>query len=364
MISADIISSIGLLRSVIVNNENIVVGFAPPKAYSFDTFIAEPENELNTYMVAEEFIEGTMINVFWDKTIGINGGWEIATRNTVGADVCFYKDCKNAKTFRKMFLDAAHDNNLNLNMLNPQYCYSFVLQHPENRIVVPFKKTAIYLVEVYEIINENNTVIVQCVDIELVKYYSLWSETGIQFPKIYNFENYNELIQTYASMNTSYDILGVIIKNKITHNRCKIRNPVYEYVRNLKGNQPKIQYQYLCLRQQGKIGDFLKYYPENKKDFSFFRKLLHEFTAILYKNYISCYIKKERPLLEFPEQFRTHMFHIHSLYTNELKPDNKYVNNIVVINYVNKLHPSLQMHGLNAPLRKRHIDFIKVDSGI
>jgi hypothetical protein len=364
MISADIISSIGLLRSVIVNNENIVVGFAPPKAYSFDTFIAEPENELNTYMVAEEFIEGTMINVFWDKTIGINGGWEIATRNTVGADVCFYKDCKNAKTFRKMFLDAAHDINLNLNMLNPQYCYSFVLQHPENRIVVPFKKTAIYLIEVYEIINENNTVIVQCIDIELVKYYSLWGETGIQFPKIYNFENYNELIQTYASMNTSYDILGVIIKNKVTHNRCKIRNPVYEYVRNLKGNQPKIQYQYLCLRQQGKIGDFLKYYPENKKDFSFFRKLLHEFTAILYKNYISCYIKKERPLLEFPEQFRTHMFHIHSLYTNELKPDNKYVNNIVVINYVNKLHPSLQMHGLNAPLRKRHIDFIKVDSGI
>jgi hypothetical protein len=368
MMSPDLVSSIGLLRSVVINSCGKIVSFAPPKSFSFDTFTESPENELNTYIVAEEFIEGTMINVFWDETSGITGGWEIATRNTVGAEVSFYKNA-NAKTFRKMFLDAAHDINLNLNLLNPQYCYSFVLQHPENRIVVPFNKTALYLVEVYEIIVENGVTYVSNIDPEIVKYYSFWSETGVRFPKVYNFENYNELKDLYASMNTSYDILGFIIKNRVTCQRCKLRNPVYEYVRNLKGNQPKLQYQYLCLRQQGqgqgqgKMSEFLKYYPENKKDFSLFRKLLHDFTTTLYQNYISCYIKKEKPLIEFPDNFRTHMFHIHTLYRDVLKPDNKYVNNLVVINYVNGLHPSLQMYGLNASLHKRRIDFIKADYG-
>jgi hypothetical protein len=45
-----------------------------------------------------------MINVFWDDSIGLTGGWEIATRNTVGATSSFYKGPK-AKTFRDMFLD-------------------------------------------------------------------------------------------------------------------------------------------------------------------------------------------------------------------------------------------------------------------
>jgi len=252
---------------------------------------------------------------------------------------------------------------LELNMLNPMYCYSFVLQHPENRIVVPFKNAQLYLVEVYEIVQtEGGTVNVFPLDLNFVKTVGYWNTTSLKFPQVYEFTNYDDLKETYASMNTSYEILGVVIKNKVTGERCKLRNPVYEYVRHLRGNQPKVQYQYLELRKEGKVGDFLKFYPENKKDFSYFRDRLHDFTNSLYQNYISCYIKKERPLKEFPDHFRTHMFHIHKLYTDELKPKNEYVNNTVIIKYVNGLHPSLQMYSMNSCLRKRRVDFIKVDS--
>ena len=362
MLSSDIISSTGLLRSVIINNHNQVVCFAPPKSIPYDTFIKNNCDDLQS-IVAEEFIEGTMINVFWDTTSGLSGAWEIATRNTVAGDVCFYKSKPNAKTFREMFLEAANNINLNLNMLNPVYCYSFVLQHPDNRIVVPFKFAQLYLVEIYEIVNtEGGIVNVIPSDLNIAKELGVWNTTSIRFPQTYEFTKYDDLKSQYASMNTSYDILGVIIKNKLTYERCKIRNPVYEYVRHLRGNQPKVQYQYLSLRKEGKVGEFLKYYPENKKDFSYFRDKLHDFTVALYKNYISCYIKKEMPLKEFPDHFRTHMFHIHKQYTDELKPKNEYVNNTVVIKYVNNLHPSLQMYSLNACLRKRKVDFVKVDS--
>ena len=79
-------------------------------------------------------------------------------------------------------------------------------------------------------------------------------------------------------MNTSYDIVGVIIHNIQTGERTKIRNPIYEKVRNLRGNQPKLQYQYLCLRKEEKVEDYLKFFPENKSQFLEFSDQIHLFT--------------------------------------------------------------------------------------
>ena len=355
----DLIPVYGLLRSVILNKENKVVSFAPPKSIKSDTFI---KNYLfkSENIVAEEFIEGTMINIFWDSCIGIHGSWEIATRNKVGANTCFYKKSP-TKTFQQMFLDCCISNNLTINELNKNYCYSFVMQHPENRIVVPFSKPQLYLVEVYEIIHSNGgDVNVYVQNIENIKNSNVFINTSVKYPNIYkNCNDYSELIDTYASMNTNYEVLGVVIKNKSTGERCKIRNPVYEQVRQLRGNQPKLQFQYLYLRNSGKVKDFLKYYPENKKEFSEYRDNVHLFTNILFKNYISCYIKKEKPLLEFPIQYRSHMFLIHQIYMNDLREQKLFITNNVVIEYVNKMHPAKLMYSLNYTMHKRSVDFIK-----
>jgi hypothetical protein len=358
----DLIPSYGLCRSVIINSANKVVGFAPPKSLSAETFIQKyPDQNLEECIVAEEFIEGTMINVFFDPSIGLTGGWEISTRNTVGATSSFYKS-PNAKTFRQMFMEASDENKLDINKLDPQLCYSFVLQHPENRIVVPFSKPQLYLVGVYKIENKPNEIIVSHYDSS--KYQRFFSELGtsVKFPIQYSFTTYKDLVDKYGSMNTSYNIVGVVIHNKLTGERTKIRNPVYEQVRNLRGNQPKLQYQYLCLRKEGQVKDFLKYYPENKKEFSTFRDQVHLFTNTLYANYTACYIRKERPLIEFSEQYRTHMFNIHQLYMNELREKHLFVTNMLVQKYVNELHPSLLMYCLNFQMRKRNVDTIIADN--
>jgi len=356
----DLISSYGLCRSIIVNSDNNIVCFAPPKSIPSDIFM-KIYKEINNNIIAQEFVEGTMINVFWDSTIGLTGNWEITTRNTIGATSSFYKSTNplNTKTFRTMFLEACKENNLFLEHMNPNYCYSFVIQHPDNRIVVPFIKPQLYLIAVYSIINTPTNIDVSIHNIYEIQKFGTFETTTIKFPELYKFNNYNELIEKYASMNTSYDCLGVVLYNNKTGERTKIRNPVYEQVRSLKGNQPKLQYQYLCLRKEGKVCDFLKYYPENNKELSLQRKIVHDFTNNLFKNYISCYIKKEKSLIEFPEQYRTHMFNIHQIYMNELKESNLYVTNTIVIKYVNALHPSLLMYCLNFHMRKRKVDVIK-----
>ena len=359
----DLVPTYGLCRSVIVNNKNKVVGFAPPKSISSEKFIKSYPEKIEG-IVAEEFVEGTMINVFWDPLIGINGGWEISTRNTVGATSSFYKSGSNKpKTFRDMFLEAAQESGLILQLLNPLYCYSFVVQHPENRIVVPFKKPHLYLVGIYSIINDtNNDIIVQVFDHQIFKQCFKETNTTVQFPQIYNFDSYTELIEKYGSMNTSYDIMGVVLHNKLTGERSKIRNPVYEQVRALKGNQPKLQFQYLSLRNEGKVKDFLKFYPENKKEFSTFRDQVHLFTDTLYTNYRSCYVKKEKPLIEFSDQYRTHMYNLHQKYMTEFREQKLFITSGMVQKYVNEMAPSLLMYCLNFNMRKRLIDTVVADT--
>jgi hypothetical protein len=350
------VSTFGLCRSIVVNKNNKVLSFSPPKSVPTDDFILN-YHSLDPNIIAEEFVEGTMINIFWDPDCGLSGNWEISTRNNVSGDTSFYQ-YPNAKTFRTMFLEALASCNLNLDFLNRELCYSFVLQHPENRIVVPFFKPQLYLVAAYFIIKNENLFVVHPCDLTYFKEKHLfWKETTVKFPEIYDFQNYSELIEKYASMNTSYDKLGVVIHNISTGERCKIRNPVYEQVRQLKGNQPKLQYQYLVLRKEGRVSEYLNYYPETKKIFSQFRDQLHLFTKTLFSNYISCYIKKEKTLIEFPEQYRNHMFKIHEIYINELREKKLFINNTEVIKYVNSLHPSQQMFSINYQMRKRNVDF-------
>ena len=357
-LSSDLVSTYGLLRSIIVSS-NKIVSFSPPKSLSPDNFIRNYPL-ITDNIIAEEFIEGTMINVFFDPTYGATGCWQIATRNTVGAEVSFYKWSN--KTFNQMFMDACIFNKFNIQTLNPRYCYSFVLQHPENRIVVPFKNPDLYLVAVYEIVQNKTEILVIEENMTEVKNGGLLQFSSVKFPEKYEFTSYSELIEKFASANTQYDIMGVVIKNIHTGERTKIRNPIYEEVRHLRGNQPKLQYQYLCLRHSGKLPEFLKFYPETKEDMSKFRDHVHMFTNTLHKNYISCYIKKEKPLKEYPQQYRTHMFKIHEIFLNDLRDKKLFVTNTVVIKYVNQLHPSLLMYSLNHNMRKKIVDTITANT--
>ena len=360
LLSPDLIHVYGLLRSVIISN-GFILGFSPPKSISCENFIKKYPLKMDN-IVAEEFIEGTMINVFYDPKYGLNGCWQIATRNTVGGEISLYK--WSDKTFNQMFLESCICNNLHINTLNPKYCYSFIMQHPNNVNVVPFKNPQLYVVGMYEIIQNQNSkeIIVVEQDINEVKQYGYWNLTKVKFAERYEFSKYSELIDKFASPNTPYNIMGVIIKNTETCERTKIRNPIYEEIQYFKGNYTGLQYQYLCLRHSGKVPDYLKLYPKKKEDMSKFRDHIHMFTNTLHKNYIVCYVKKEKKLQDFSKQFQSHMLHLHKYYLNELRENKLSVTNTVVINYVNNLSPSLLMYCLNYNMRKRYIDTIKTTS--
>ena len=342
------ISSYGLCRSVIVNNFNQVVCFSPPKSIPFETFIQLYNIECKN-VIAQELVEGTMINLFWNKTC-----WEISTRNIVGAYTIFYKTTsEKIKTFRDMFFYAAQYIGLKIDLLDKKYSYSFVLQYPGNRIVVPIDYPNLYLIAVYTIHKSNvtksdsNNIIVEVNDVEEIIKMDFFKNTNVLLPKIYNYSTYSELIDTYASINTEFTVLGFVLYNKTTGQRAKVRNPRYLAIKELKGTQPNTQLHYLWLRKENKVSAFLEYYPEYKNEFSKYRQQIHAFTNALFQNYISCYIKKEKKLLYFSDEFRTNMFKLHKIYLDELKDQNLYITKEKVIFYVNNLDPILLMHCVN-----------------
>lgn len=353
-------NEISKYRSIVVR-DNKVVAYSPSKSIDYNIFKTKYEDSSNCYV--EDFIDGTMINVFFDV---INNTWEISTRSCVGGNIIFFNDAKNFQhfdnndchdnyynsTFRTMFFEACNMNNFNLNSLDKRYSYTFVMQHPFNRIVTPTTLPLIYLLKVYEIKNnlDDLTKDVNINELSLQEFIStpsyIFLNTNIKFVNKYIISSYNDIENYYNGDNIPYYCVGCMIYNN-DGTRTKIRNNNYEIVRKLRGNHPKLQYNYLSLKQENKVKEFLKYYPEHNVIFNKFKQLTYNYTNELFINYISCFIRKEKPLKEYEFQYKNHMYKLHEKFKNELKPSNKTIDKKIVIDYVNSLHPAQQMFLIN-----------------
>ena len=336
-IRPDTIATLGLLRSVITDGKKVIC-FSPPKSIQRQDFV-------NKYPAAdciiENFIEGTMINCYY-----YNNKWNFSTRGSIDGENKFYNN--SVLNFRDMFLEALDQSPIGLCDLDPQYCYSFILQHPNNRIVVPFPRPYIVLVAVFK-----------CEGWKVVdKTLELWSELfekKLPLPYKYQFNDWTQVENSFASQATDYKVPGVMIKH-VDGSRSKFRNPVYEKVRQLKGNSPKLQYQYYVLYAQNAVNEYLKYYPENKDEFWLFRKELVSWTSQLFRLYHEHHVKGIISKEHIPYQFRPHVWALHQYYLNDLKPKGSYVSRQVVIGYISNLEPARLMYSINYPTRKKNIE--------
>jgi hypothetical protein len=290
----------GLYRSIIVTHpENEIVCFSPPKSLAVDAFKQQNPDLKARNLLINEIIEGTMINLFYDKRAD---SWEISTKGAIGGNYWFYRtqyDNKDSQqyTFREMFLDVFGCKEKEINDLpflqdfSKEYCYSFVLQHPMNHIVKTIAKPVVYLVAVYQLRGERIVIIPSTVYEEWDCFIGI--RGLLEFPaKFDNPDTYDSLTETYCSANSPHTMVGLMITNLDTGKRTAIENAAYAEVRELRGNNPNLQYQYLCLRRINKVMDFLRYFPNYKKIFYTFYKQYEDFITNLHASYISYYIRK------------------------------------------------------------------------
>jgi hypothetical protein len=380
--------TIGMLRSVVVNEEGKIVCYSPPKSlyvtdelekhFDANNIMSELSETNTNEWYAEEFVEGTMINLFY--TSGPGGeAWEIATKNTIGGNALFYSpknpkeeiEIRESDTFRNMFFDTCAKIGFNYEDLPKDVVYSFVLQHPKNRIVLPITEASIYLVAVYRIVNSDGKLeviqhsrdgflqnIMKCDKINTPKTLSL-HEGGEGTD--YTFKNFKK---EYASMNSAYNMMGVMFYNMVTGQRMKLRNPMYEMVKNVRGSEQKIQLQYLTLRHGGRVADYLKDFPEYKSVFSYHRSQVHLFTRNLHQNYLDCFVFKKKPFAEYPAQYKKHMFVLNKKYIEELRENKNSVTFNYVVEFINKLDPGSLLFSLNYVVKEHKKEIQRLEEPI
>jgi len=342
------IPTFGILRSIVVNHEDNVVSFFPPKKMLFVEFHLRNPYFHNIHI--EEFVEGISINLFWDQSIGLNGGWEIASLDDVGCHVLY--SVEDNKSLRDIFMDVIHKKNVDIDLLEKRFCYHFIVQHPVFDLVKSIDEPELYLIRVYEIVNTGN----HCVnvfdnDVDTTNMKENTNFTHVKFPKVYKFSSYEEVNDEFTSI--PYTTMGLHFTDKNGY-QSKLINPNYEYVKYIKDCNMfdidvfRLQYIYLSLRKEkGLVVDYLMNHYLNRKHFLFFKKHLYLFTHTLYLNYIYCYVKKVYSIHDYSDIYQFHLKMIHEKYIHELKNAKENIRKKTVIDYVNTLNPDLLMYLLN-----------------
>ena len=189
----------------------------------------------------------------------------------------------------------------------------------------------------------------------------------IKVPQLYNSNKLDTTIQlledTYASDEyiTPYTVNGFVLhlpKNSTCH-RVKKRNPMYERVRYLRGNQPKLQYHYLELRKAtyftegclkvevGPMDEFLHYFPEFSEAFCAYEFKVRTYVAAIYRLYVQCFIKRECTLKSIDKQYRNTLYNLHKHYLEDLRPNKMKVNIKNTSIYIGNMKEAHLMHYLN-----------------
>ena len=343
-----------------------LLSFAPPKnpELSVNEFLAiYKKDSTNNSMYINEFVEGTFIHLFYDTRIS---SWEIATKRAIGGNYSYFHiPGKDNITYREMILEAFREsidmglNDLSfLELLPKNNCYSFVLQHPSNHIVIPIYTPKMYLVSIYEIDSDKNT----ATFISPIEYQS-WSifdnlrDGIIYFPKqiIDKDNDYIKLIQNNISIHTPYTQMGVMMTNLNTGLRCSIINPNYEEMCKIRGNYTNIQYQYLCLRRINKVMHFLKHFPQYKTLFHEYREQYENLINNVHQSYISYYIKKSGIFISKKYFSIIYAIH-HSIFLPSVKSslqsgiDKIIIKRSVIKEYLNQLNPGKLLHIINMDL--------------
>jgi hypothetical protein len=394
-------STVGRMRSVVFDGSGRVCCVAPPKMLTLTDDIKTKEvNSVGGHLSAEEFVEGIMVNLFWKSDVDgevddPNGKWYIATKSCVGevsydhiiqaeaeaqaAAASLSETTDASRGFQKLSVQEVLRRRIcevlsllpgGLDSVPKKYCYSLVVQHPKNQIVNIITVPSLYLVAVYQLSQsgDGSSSGVDVIRISRDIFSSNFggsvshmpstltcvlddteteaaTSTGTATP--HTVEDYCKM---YASADTrSVSLPGVVFVDKDTGFCYKKRNPKYESVKKRKGMEQKLIAQYLQLRKDRAIDEYLKYHPQHSRAFRQFRDRLHEYTQRLYDAYIEHYVKKDvKPLKEYDRELKTHMYKLHyEVYLATMKEAGAFITKHAVINYVNQLAAAQQLACLN-----------------
>ena len=315
-------------RSVVVKKDTrIPVSVSPPKG---GVITAE---QLSSVTIAEEFVDGTMINMFND------GDMHLATRSRIGGDGKFYEG---SLTFKQMFDDAYGNHSypaiLPVRDDRPAVFASTVIQHPSNRIVKQISKAT------YVIVHQGWTDADGTVHIEenAEAFRNGLHECGI--PKI-NSYTLNSIrgaktVESWVAQQAQergFGWQGVVLKDG-NGNRWRVRSQVYETIRRIRGNESAHEERFARLRKSRMVDQYLAFYPEDRETLYELEGRVRANTKQLSHFYGQVFRAKKMAYASLPWPYKHHVSVLHNIYKDTLHKEGKKITFDEVVIYVNSLN--------------------------
>ena len=245
-----------------------------------------------TGFTTEEFIDGFMINMFWsgprDGTTpeASASAWKLTTRTQLDASGHFYSK----RSFAELFWEAFAGRGLTVEDLDKGMGYSWVVQHPEERVVV----APAYGIPTLTLVN------VATLSPDAVLSDKLRTLQPATYP-LTTVAAVREFVFT-EGRRLGHQFQGVVV----THagQRYKMRSSQYEAARVLRGNQPKRPYAWLEHWGAGTLPAYLRLFPEEACEAEEMVGRFKECTQEAYDLYVKVYRERAFPLKEAPQKYR------------------------------------------------------------
>ena len=343
-----------IYRSIVVDPETKeVFSFAPPKSIDVDTFRETFSDLRHDRFQMNEIVEGTMMNLFYDHRIN---QWEIATKGAIGGTYWYYRNTyedigKAQLTFRQMFLEALgcdKDTPFSdialLNNLMRDHVYSFVVQHPDNHIVLNIVQPAAYLVCVFQKVSQNT---LQMVPLKVIRSLSLFQNSPVHFPRDVDPER--KTFDILSSEDSNHIYPGYMILDEETGMRTKIENPNYVKLKTIRGNNPNLLYHYLCFTHADQCRQFLEHFPMYAQMFGQFQKQVNTLIRHIHDAYVLYYVQKRGKQIRIPAHIMPHIWKLH--FETHLpsieRGEKQIITKDVVRQYFNNMLPKEKWYYLN-----------------
>ena len=206
--------------------------------------------------VATEKIDGSIMSLWNDGE-----KWRLSTNGTLNAENAEPADNIIYKNFAQLFDSVAHWK-INYKNLNPNYCYTFELVSPYNKVVISYPEPELYLLSVRDMTTLE----------EKIGYCGEIPES-IKRPQRYDLNSEKEFRQLVADMPEGHE--GIVVRDAAGH-RVKIKTLLYFQLHRTANNGKMTLERIIDLINANDTDEFLAYFPEMEDKFENVRQRIAE----------------------------------------------------------------------------------------
>ncbi len=327
----------GWMRSTVWDTDaNLPLCVSPPKA---EKALLPPSN--STSLLVQDFVEGTMVNL----VVPVEGDPFLATRSQIGATGNFYSQ----RSFSDLFADTLQEDSLSIHTYakelkalfadgkNPHsYFASFVVQHPEHRVVARIQTPRLYAISVGYVSKDGSVTLQEVTrecSSEVFKNHAVFE---------YPVSGFLDDADTTAFMNSlqktkGWFWQGLTFKSKSDGKRWRMRNTNYLTLRSLRGSEALPLDRWLRLRSKGLVLEYLKHFNEERQTFWDFEQRIRHLTNDVYNGYIEVHKAHTKKLTDYPKNISPCIFRLHAHYLEHLKPEGESIRLKDAIELINNM---------------------------